>query len=114
MKETLQKRNRIPVKNPIDRENQLINLAYEAAEEKIRNGTASSQIITEFLRRGTIREQLENERLRADLEVAKAKVEQLKSTSDSKKMYEEVLEAMKRYSGNFEEDEEYYDEDDYY
>lgn len=93
------------------RENQLVALAYDVAEEQLRNRTASSQVITEFLRRGTIREQLMNEKLKSDLEVAQAKIKQYESSLDLKEVYEEALSAMRRYSGN---DEEYYEEEDGY
>lgn len=101
----------IPARTPEGRENQLINLAMNLAEEKLRNGTASSQIITSILNWATTKHQLENDKLRADLRVAEAKVEQMKRSEDSKDLYEKALAAFRSYQSVPEDD--YYDEDDY-
>lgn len=86
-------------KNPRNRENQLISMALDLAEEKLKSGTASSQLITHFLKLGTVREQLENEKLRSDLEVAKAKILDIQSKQDVKALYEEAINAMNIYGG---------------
>jgi hypothetical protein len=88
-----------PAKTLEGRENQLISLAYDVAEEQLRSRTASSQIITELMKRGSTKEQLEKERLQEELEVLKAKVEAMKSASTSAELYENALEAMRSYTG---------------
>ena len=94
---------------PEARENQLINLAINLAEEKLRNGTASSQIITTLLNHATTKYQLENEKLRSDLRVADAKIKAMQSSEDTKDMYQKAIKAFRSYQGNSTE-EEYEDE----
>lgn len=99
-----------PALTPQARENQLINLAFEVAEEQLLNRTASSQVISHFLRLGTERERTEREKLKLEMELTKAKTEALESQKRSEEMYTNAIAAMKSYSGNC--DDEYYDEDD--
>lgn len=105
-------RKSTPAKNPEARMNQLINLAVNCAEEKLTNGTASSQIITLLLNLATTKAQLELEKLRADVQVQNAKVKQYEDNKDIKEMYSKALVALKQYQGNdIEEDS---DEEGYY
>lgn len=97
-------KKRMPARTLKGRENQLVNLAMNAAEEKLRNGTASSQIITSILNWSTTKYQLENEKLRADLRVAEAKIEQMKRSESSKDLYEKALDAFRSYQGTQEDD----------
>lgn len=90
------------------RENQLILLATNLAEEQLRNGTASSQVISHYLRLGTTRERLEQERLRNENALARAKTEKIQSDRHLEELFEEVTGAMRAYRG-----EEDYDEDGY-
>lgn len=106
-KSTKKSRESSPVRNPEARENQLINLAMDVAEKMLRNGTATSQIITHFLRLATVREQLENERLRSDLKLAEAKIQQITSQEDIKELYSKALEAMKSYSGGYSSEDDW-------
>lgn len=104
------RRKTIPQKSIEARENQLINLAYSLAEKKLRDGTASSQIITTLLNMRTQKTQLEVEKLRSDLKVAQAKIDNMKSQETSAQLYENAMAAFKRYSG-IDEEEDIYDED---
>lgn len=83
------------------RENQLIALAVDVAEEKLRDGTASSQIITHFLKLGTTREQLEKDILKEQKELVKEKTKSLRESKNMDKMYEDAINALKEYSGNY-------------
>lgn len=106
-------RKTIPARTPQGRENQLINLAMKLAEEKLLNGTASSQIITTIINWGTMKHQLENDKLRSDLDVARAKIAALESQQSSADKYDAALKAFRSYQGNGydpEEDDEYYEE----
>lgn len=85
--------------SPEARENQLINLAVNLAEEQLANGTASSQVITHFLKLGTEKTKLEREILEAQRDLYKAKTKALEDASDMKVLYENALAAMQRYSG---------------
>lgn len=113
-KKDKKKRNvkQIPAKSPKQRENQLINLAVDLAERQLRDGSATSQVITHFLKLATTREQLENERLRAELKLSSAKVKHLESQNTSQELYEKALAAFKSYSvGGFQEEGEIDDDE---
>ena len=97
-------------KTPEGRENYLIDLAFDLTERMLRDGTATSQMITHFLRLATVKEQLENEKLRSDLKLAEAKIQQIQAQEDIKELYSQALEAMKSYSGEKYPEEEYDEE----
>lgn len=104
-------RKQAPAETPEAREQQLINLAMNAAEEKLRNGTASNSIIVHFLKLGTAKAELEKAKLQADVELAEAKTEGIKQQAKVEELYAKAIDAMKSYQGNTFE-EEYYDDDD--
>ena len=90
---------RRPATTPEARENELISAAIDLAEEQIRNGTASSQVITHFLKLGSTREKLEQARLEQDSELMRAKIEQMESAKRIESMYTDALNAMRSYAG---------------
>jgi len=100
------KSRRPPATTPEARENQLIAAAVDLAEEQIRSGKASAQVITHYLKLGTTREKLEQERLRNENKLALAKVEALSSNARVEELYKEALEAMRSYAGYSESDVE--------
>lgn len=81
------------------REAQLISLALDLAETQLRDGTASSQVLTHWLKQGSGRERLERERLAVEVELAKAKTEALAAQEDIRSMYSEAISAMREYAG---------------
>ena len=89
-----------PALTPEARENQLISLAVDLAEKQLIEGTASSQVITHYLKLATQKEKLEREILEEQKKLITAKTEAIEDTKESKKIYAEALEAFKRYSGN--------------
>lgn len=93
-----------PVATPEERENQLINLAFDRAEEQLRNGTASSQVITHFLKQGTVKAQIELEKLRQENALLEAKTSAIKSAESQEKIYAEAIKAMQKYRGNSEDE----------
>lgn len=105
---------RPPAKTPEGRENQLINLAVNLAEQQMRDGTASSQVITHFLKLGTERERLERVKIENENKLLQAKVDHLATTASSEQMYTEALKAMRRYSGQDDPRETQDDQDEYY
>lgn len=112
MSKTSSKRTRAPAITPEGREAQLINMAMDQAERQLEEGTASSQVITHFLKLGTERARLEQARIEAEVELAKAKVEAIRAQQSSEEMYQEAIAAFKSYSGDFYECEnDYYDDD---
>lgn len=88
-----------PALTPEGRENQMIALAMDLAEQQLRDGTASSQLITEFVKRGSEKARLENEKLREENRLLRARTENIESAKEVEKLYKEALEAMRDYSG---------------
>lgn len=86
------------------RENQLISLAIDLAEKQLIEGTASSQVITHYLKLGSSKERLEKERLESENKLLLAKVEKLKAEECIKDQYAEAIRAMRLYSGQDEVD----------
>lgn len=91
-------RTRTPL-TPEARENQMISLAMDLAEQQLRDGTASSQLITEFVKRGSTKARLEKEILEEQKELMAAKTESLQSAKRIEELYENALNAMRSYSG---------------
>lgn len=87
------------------REDQLISLAMDRAEEKLRDGTASSQLILEFVKRGATKSQLEKEILAEKKELMEAKKEMIKSAAHIEEIYKDALNAFRGYSGQETDDE---------
>lgn len=90
---------RRPATSPEEREMQLANAAYDLAEEQIQSGTASSQVITHFLKMGSTRERLEQERMRHEVELMEVKKDQLTQQARIEELYVGAIEAMRGYSG---------------
>lgn len=88
-----------PATTPEGREKQLIALATSLVEERLRNGTATSQEICTVLRMGTMRERLEREKIEEDLKLTRAKTEALESAKHVEELYSKAIDAMKKYSG---------------
>lgn len=89
------------------RENQLISLAMDNAERQLMDGTASSQVITHFLKLGSTKERIEREILEKQKELVVAKTENLRSAKRIEELYENALEAMRTYGGSVIRSEEY-------
>lgn len=100
-----------PAMTPEAREDQLVSLAVNLAEKQLREGTASSQVISHFLKIGSTKERIEREILEEQKELIVAKTDALKADKVREQQYLEVIKAMKRYSGS-EVDED--DEDEFY
>lgn len=90
------------------RENQLIALAYDLVEQRLRDGTATSQETTHFLKMGSTKERLEKQIMEEDRKLRKAKTDAIIEDQKNRVDYEEILAALKRYNGI---EEEVYDED---
>ena len=88
-----------PAKTKEARQQQLENLAMNLAEKKLRDGTASSQIICHFLNLTTAKAELEQEKIKADVKLQEAKVNALESQKTSEELYRRAIVAMKKYQG---------------
>lgn len=89
-----------PALTPESRENQMIALAVDLAEQQLRDGTASSQVITHYLKLGSTRERLERERLEEENRLLKAKTKALESSERTEELYREAIKAMRKYSAH--------------
>ena len=90
---------RPPAITPEAREDQLISMAVDLAEQQLREGTASSQVITHFLKLGSTKERLEREMMEEQKKLLEAKTESLKSSKHLEELFQDAVSAMKRYSG---------------
>ena len=95
-----------PALTPEARENQLISLAIDLVEQRLLDGTASSQETTHFLKLASRKAKLENELLEAQTEMAKAKKDALQSQKRSEELFAEAIRAFKNYSGQDDEEDE--------
>ena len=89
-----------PALTPEARENQLIYLATDLAEQQLKDGTASSQVITHFLKLGSTKEKIEKEILEKQKELISAKTEALQSAKRIEELYANAISAMRQYSGH--------------
>lgn len=96
---------RPPATTPEGREAQLVNQAYDLAEQQMRDGNASAQVISHFLKVGSMRERLEQELIGAKVEMEKAKVEALAAEARVEELYTEAIAAMRSYAGQDDPDE---------
>lgn len=94
-----------PALTPEARENQLIALAVDLAERQLRDGSASSQVITHYLKLGSTKEKIEKDILQKQKEFIEAKTKNLKSIERSEELAAEALKAFKGYSGAAEDDD---------
>lgn len=101
-----------PAKTLEGREHQLINLAYDLVETRLRNGDATSQETTHFLKAGSTQAVLEKQQLQARISLLEAQVEQHESNSRLEEKYDAAIAAMRSYAGQEPDpgDGEYYDD----
>lgn len=98
-KVSVSKKSMKPALTPEARENQLISLAVDLAEKQLIEGTASSQVITHYLKLGSTKERIEKEILEKQKELIEAKTQNLQSVKRIEELYTDALEAMRNYGG---------------
>lgn len=101
-----------PALNPDSRENQMISLAQDLAEQRLRDGSASSQLVVHYLRLGTAKARLEKQLLTAQVDLAKAKTKSIKAEEERASTYKEVIAAMRSYGSSAVTPDEGYEIDD--
>ena len=74
---------------------ELVNLAYDAVEERIKNGSASSQELIHFLKLGSSSERLNQEKMESDMDLQRAKIEQIQSSQQMENIIQNAIDAMK-------------------
>ncbi|MFL5667196.1 MAG: hypothetical protein ACJ8BW_38490, partial [Ktedonobacteraceae bacterium] len=82
------------------RELEIASQAYDLAEEQIDSGTASSQVITHFLKMGSTRERLEQQRISHENELLQVKREAIEGQKRVEELYMAALDAMRSYAGH--------------
>lgn len=85
-----------PASTSNGRESQLAALAYDAVEQRIRNGTASAMELVYFLKLGSQTQRLEKEKLEGEIELLKGKVKYLAESKERDQLYADAIAAMKR------------------
>lgn len=93
------KRRLPPAMTPEARENRLVSLAMDLAEERLLDGTASNQLIVHYLKLGTTKEQMEKEMMEKQMRNLDAKTEAIESAKRVEELYEKAINAMRLYSG---------------
>ena len=96
-----------PALSPEARENQLIALAVDLVEQRLIDGTASAQETTHFLKLATTKARLEKEILEKQKDLMTAKTEQIRSEQHKEELYEEVINALRKYNGQGDSNDEY-------
>lgn len=93
-----------PATTPEGREDQMIAYAIDLAEQQLRNGTASSQVITHYLKLGSLKEKLDKQKLEEEIKLLRAKTEAIKAEKDRDVLYAQAIEAMRRYTPHSSDD----------
>ena len=99
------KRRQAPAKTIESRENQIISLAYDLAEKRIRAGTATSQEVSHFLKMGSSQAQLERVKLENENKLLQAKTDALESAKKVEELYEKAIKSMALYQGRGDDDD---------
>lgn len=94
---------RTPALSEEARESRMISLAMNLAEKQLEEGTASSQVITHYLKLATTRERIEKEILERQKELVQAKTDSLRANQQLSDLFSEAIRAMKEYSNETEE-----------
>lgn len=95
-----------PATTPEGRENQMIALAVNLAEKQLIDGTASSQVISHYLKLGSTKENIEKEILYEQKKLITAKTQALTSSKNVEALYKNAIKAMRNYSGNGDDDDD--------
>ena len=95
--------SQLTASTPEGRENEMIMLAYQEVERRIRDHTATSQELCHFLKMGSEKERLEREKLEVEMELQRVKADSIESGKHMEELYNNAIAAMKLYSGSEEE-----------
>lgn len=99
-----------PALTPENREQQLISLAVDLVEKRLREGTASSQETTHFLKLATTKAKIEKDILEKQRDLIVAKTEVMQSQKRSEELFAEAVKAFRGYSGQGGEVEDEYED----
>ena len=91
--------SQLTASTPEGRENEMIMLAYQEVERRIRDHTATSQELCHFLKMGSEKERLEREKLEVEMELQRVRADSIESGKYIEELYNNAIDAMKLYSG---------------
>ena len=91
--------SQLTASTPEGRENEMIMLAYQEVERRIRDHTATSQELCHFLKMGSEKERLEREKLEVEMELQRVRADSIESGKYMEELYNNAIAAMKPYSG---------------
>lgn len=91
--------SQLTASTPEGRENEMIMLAYQEVERRIRDHTATSQELCHFLKMGSEKERLEREKLEVEMELQRVRADSIESGKHMEELYNNAIAAMKMYSG---------------
>lgn len=101
MKANEEKKTRLrPAITEEAREKQMIALAIDCVEERMRTGKATASEYTHYLKLASGREKKERDKLEEEIKLLRAKTEAYESTKQVQALYEDAIKAMSIYSGN--------------
>ena len=103
-----------PSLSPEAREQRIVGMAMELAEQQIKDGTASAAVITHFLKIGSTEERLRREKLEEENKLLRAKTEALQSAKRSEELMQEAIAAFQNYSRGYHQEDEIIDEEELY
>ena len=99
-------RPQAPAIGPANREQQLIGMAMDRAEQKFRDGTASDSLTIHFLRLATTKAELEKKKIEKEILKMNAQTNAIESTARVEELMVNAMEAMKRYGGGINRDDD--------
>lgn len=105
MAKTSKKPRGRPPTSPKQREDEMINLAMNLAEEQLRNGTATPSVIVHYLKLGSTRGMIENEMLEKKSQLLTAQKEKIESDKRVEELYAKALDAMRLYGGQTDDED---------
>ena len=91
--------SQLTASTPEGRENEMIMLAYQEFERRIKDHTATSQELCHFLKMGSEKERLEREKLEVEMELQRVRADSIESGKHMEELYNNAIAAMKMYSG---------------
>ena len=94
-----------PALTPEARWSQMTSLAMDLVEQRLRDGTASSQETTQFIKHASLKAQAELEKIKLENELTVAKTKALERDDEMRELCENAIKAMRNYQGVGDPDE---------
>lgn len=104
------RRLKAPAVDPQEREKQLIALAVDDAERKIRSGKAPTAVLVHYLKLATAREALEKEKLRKEIALLESKKQLADSSMRMEELLKEAMAAMASYGASINQEDTFDEE----